>query len=312
MTAAAQAEREVQVGELGEALARLRVLDERTVRAMRESLVRHGQLVPLTAYVAVGAPGAVEVIDGFKRLRAARELGLGTLRARVLCVEPAAAKAAMRVLNEGHGLSALEEAWLVRSLHREDGLTQPTIGRLLGRHKSWVSRRLLMCEELDEVVQADVRLGLLAARTAEALARLPRGNQREAAEAVMQHGLTHAQTERLAAQVLSRPEGERTAALREAVAKTPQAAVAAQAPDHPRPQRTAAQWLLADIATLTRISARLQARLLAQPIAVADASAARLLGDALAAAAPVLAALCRTIDHTLEGRHAAMDDAHRA
>lgn len=278
-----------ELADLGESLAQLRVLDAAAIRGMRESLVRHGQLTAVSAYPPRDRPNSLELVDGFVRLRAARELGWAQLRVRVLSMDAAQAKAAMRLLNSGRGLCELEEAWLVRSLYREDGLTQPEIGRLLGRHKSWVSRRLMLAESLDEAVQVDVRLGLLAARTAEALARLPRVNQPPAAEAVIKRGLTHHQVQRLVAEVLERPEGERDAALREALTR---AAVAGPASGAGlKPERTPAQWLVADAAALTRIAARLQARLWERPLMALGEPAARLVLDALAGLGPVLTAL---------------------
>ncbi len=56
------------------------------------------------------------------------------------------------------------------------------IAARLGRHKSWVCRRLMLVEALDPAVQADVRLGLLMPRAAPAVGQLPRGNQPAAAE----------------------------------------------------------------------------------------------------------------------------------
>jgi ParB-like chromosome segregation protein Spo0J len=226
----------------------------------------------------------------------------------VLGVEAAEAKAAMHRLNCGRGLCELEEAWLVRSLYREDGLSQPEIGRLLARHKSWVSRRLMLAESLDEAVQADVRLGLLAARTAGELARLPRVNQRLAAEAVIRRGLTHHQTQRLVTRVLERPEDERAGALREAL----DGLVDASAPEQAhglKAERTPAQWLVADAAALTRIAGRLQARLWERPLAALGEPAARLVLDALAGLGPVLAALQRSLERVEGGGHAAVDDA---
>lgn len=306
-------DRVVKIADLRETHARLRLLDDGSVRGMRESLVRHGQLMALAAYRArephEGAD-ALEIVDGFKRLRAARDLGWVLLRVRILSVDVVEAKAAIGILNHGRGLSGLEEAWLVRSLYREDGLTQPQIGRLLGRHKSWVSRRLLLAEGLDEAVQADVRLGLVAARTAEAVARLPRVNQRPAAEAVVKRGLTHHQTERLVADVLARPTAEREAVLRDALARVPQIA----GPPSGRlrqPERTPAQWLIADITTLTRICARLQARLWERPIATLGEPATRLVADGLCGLGPVLAALGRRIERAIAGEHH-VDDARRA
>lgn len=215
-------ERAVALTALAETHARLRLLDAGAVRQMRESLERHGQLMAVAAYrPGRGQDGPLELVDGFKRLQAARGLGWVELRVRVLPVDTVAAKVAMGVLNHGRGLSELEEAWLVRALHREDALTQPQIGRLLGRHKSWVSRRLLLAEGLDEAVQADVRLGLVAASTATAVARLPRCNQLAAAEAVMRRGLTKHQTERLITEVLARPAAERELALCESAERFP-------------------------------------------------------------------------------------------
>lgn len=304
-------DRVIATGDLQETHAKLRVLDEGSVRGMRESLEHYGQMMALAAYQPPGSPaGQLEVVDGFKRLRAARSLGWTRLRVRVLPLDAAAAKAAMGILNHGRGLSELEEAWLVRSLYREDGLTQPQIGRILGRHKSWVSRRLLLAEGLDEVVHADVRLGLIAASTATAVARLPRCNQLVAAETVMRRGLTKHQAESLVTAVLALPAGEREAALGEAL----EGGLPLVGPASGRswqPERTPAQWLMADVATLTRICARLQARLWERPLAVLGEPGARLAADGLAALAPVLAALGRGIERAIAGDRR-VEDAHRA
>ncbi len=302
----------VDLAELRESHAGLRVLDGGAIRRMRESLGLHGQLMAVAVYRRQEDHGALEVVDGFKRLCAARELGWVLLRVRVLSVAGAEAKAAMGILNHGRGLSGLEEAWLVRSLYRDDALTQPQIGRLLGRHKSWVSRRLSLAEGLDEAVQAQVRLGLLAARTAEQVARLPRVNQRPAAEAVMRRGLTHHQAERLVAAVLARPEGERALALEEALAHAPELAGAASGRSR-HAERTPAQWLLADVAAVTRLCARLQARLWERPLSALGKPAAQLVAEGLAGLKPVLAALGRTIERTTqEDCRAPVEDARRA
>jgi ParB/RepB/Spo0J family partition protein len=304
----AREDRLVELAELGEAHACLRVLEGESVRRMRDSLSKHGQLMAVAAYPA---RGGLEVVDGFKRLRAARELGWTQLRVRVLPVEPAQAKVAMSLLNHGRGLSELEEAWLVRSLYREDSLTQPEIGRLLGRHKSWVSRRLLLAEGLDEEVQAQVRLGLLATGTAIAVARLARGNQPGAAELARERGLTKHQMERVVTEVLARPEEECSRALAEAVARL--TVTNSVSGPLPRAERTPAQWLMADIGALTRISARLQARLLERTLASLGESAAQLVLEGLKGLGPVLTTLGRTVERTLgDPTHAIVEDARGA
>ena len=102
-------------------------------------------------------------------------------QARRMLVDEQSAKAAIYTLNHvGQQPQELEEAWIVYSLVREDGLSQIEAAELLGRHKSWVNRRLAMMERLADVAQEELRLGLLSPSMARQLTRLPAGNQVEA------------------------------------------------------------------------------------------------------------------------------------
>ena len=65
----------------------------------------------------------------------------------------------------------------MQALVREDGMTQVEAGHLLGRHKSWVCRRLALLERLSAAVTEDLRLGLVGPSLARQLTRLPAGNQ---------------------------------------------------------------------------------------------------------------------------------------
>src|SRR5579863_8401337 len=107
----------VPVTSLGERLGALRLCEPGAVEQMQRSLSSHGQLTPLVVFEA-GA--GLETIDGFKRVRAARTLGWKELRAVALDLGPIEAKLAFGVLHEHGGLTELEQAWLIRSLHRED------------------------------------------------------------------------------------------------------------------------------------------------------------------------------------------------
>jgi len=138
----------------------------------------------LRAAVAEERDAREQVRTGSEALRAAREARIAALVAlRALgaswdALARAVAQHRLGALHDRHGLTELEEGWLVRALYREDKLAQPAIGRLLGRHKSWVCRRLMLVESLDDAVQADVRLGLIAPSAAAFLAQLQRCNQR--------------------------------------------------------------------------------------------------------------------------------------
>lgn len=293
---------------LGEQLGALRLCEAEALSAMRQSLERHGQLAAVVVFAGTG--DRPEIIDGFKRLRAARALGWGELRAHALAIDAIQAKVAIGALHDRRGLTELEEGWLVRSLYREDKLDQPTIGRLLGRHKSWVCRRLMLVELLDDAVQADVRLGLLAPRTATCLAQLPRDNQRAAAAVVTRTGLTCHQTGMLVTELLGCDGETARARLLEERLERP----GPRAAPHPagRP-RTPAEWMMADIATLTRVAARLQARLLGQPLAALGPGASEIAVRALSTLAPVLAALGQTLT-TVTGKehHVSVDHARGA
>ncbi|HEX4629107.1 MAG TPA: hypothetical protein VH137_09980, partial [Gemmatimonadales bacterium] len=101
------------------------------------------------------------------------------------------AKAALYTLNRVSGRpSELEEAWIVHALVREDGLPQVEVAELLGRHKSWVCRRLALIEKLAEPAQADLKVGLLSPTCARQLVRLPPGNQAAVLAVIRREALT--------------------------------------------------------------------------------------------------------------------------
>jgi hypothetical protein len=174
---------------INERLQRYRLQNARIEHKLFESLGRYGQMTPV---VICRLEGENVLIDGFKRLRAARRLqGMSCLRARLLEVDEQGAKAAIYNLNLlRQRPQELEEAWIVHSLVREDGLSQVEAARLLSRHKSWVNRRLAMLERLCDAAREELRLGLLTPSLARQLTRLPRGNQAEVMRAAREASLT--------------------------------------------------------------------------------------------------------------------------
>jgi ParB/RepB/Spo0J family partition protein len=197
---------EIAVSEIGERYGAFRIVSPRADAAMVQSIRKYGQISPV---VCVKGQGGYELIDGFKRLRACRRLNQGTLRAKTMEVSGRVCKAAIIQLNySGRSINEMEEALVLQSLHREDGLTQVEIAALLGRDKSWVSRRISLMERLSEEVQEDIRLGLISVITGRELAKLPRGNQKEAAEAIFKRRYTTREATKLIGYLLSRPRWE--------------------------------------------------------------------------------------------------------
>ena len=189
----AGSERLVAIADLDERLARYRLSQPQAEAQVAKSLQQYGQLSPIV--VSMASDRELLLIDGFKRLRSARQLkGFTHLAARLLEVDQAGAKAAMYHLNQFAGRpQQLEEAWLVHSLVREDGLSQVDAARLLGRHKSWVNRRLALLEQLASEAIEQLRLGILSVSLARQLVRLPMGNQQEALHCATQASLTAAE-----------------------------------------------------------------------------------------------------------------------
>lgn len=283
---------EVAPAEVGEALCAVRLCAPEAQLQMRQSLSKLGQLTPVQVY---RQSGKLELIDGFKRLHAARAMSWPKLRAEVQQVDAAGAKVRLWRCNEGTGLTEIEEAWLVRALYRDDKLTQPQIGQLLVRHKSWVCRRLMLVESLSDAVTADVRLGLLSASAVRELARLPRGNQDAAAHVAARRGLTSRQTARLVDALLGAAGDPERKQLLETANAT---AAVAESGDRPR-VRTPAEQLAADAFAMKRLAVRLHARLLERPLASLGAKAAAIAARELRELRAALTALCITLDERL-------------
>ncbi len=202
---------ELAISEIGQRYGAFRMVTPRADAVMVKSIQKYGQLSPV---VCVKGKGGYELIDGFKRLRACRRLSKETVRAKVIGVGGRVCKAAIIQLNQlGRSINEIEEALVLQSLHREDGLTQIEIAALLGKDKSWVSRRIALIERLSEDVQEDLRLGLISVITGRELAKLPRGNQKEAADAILKHRFSTREAAKLIGHLLCRPRWEYSALL---------------------------------------------------------------------------------------------------
>lgn len=267
---------DVPIEEMGESLSGLRL---RTgLEAMKGSLRRHGQLTAVACY---RLRGRLEVADGFKRVVAARALGWERLLVAVHEGDATAAKVLVWTSNRGTGLSEMEEAWVIRSLYRGDGLTQPQIAGLLGHDKSWVCRRLMLAEALAPEVEGWLRLGLLSATAARELHRLPRGNQAETAQEVMRQGLTSRQTARLVDEKLG--------------ARGPEAAQERKAG-----RASPGERLISDVMQMRKVGARLSARLMERSVRSLGEEAAGVLVPSLTELSQQLDALGRQIAKAVE------------
>jgi len=282
---------EVAPGELSETLSAVRLCAPEAQQQMQVSLSTLGQLTPVQAY---RVESRLETFDGIKRLRAARELSWPKLRVEVHALDSAGAKVRLLRCNANAGLSDLEEAWLVRSLYRDDKLNQGQIARLLGRvDKSWVCRRLALAEDLSDELTANVRLGLVSATACRELVRLPRGNQNAVAQVVAQRGLTTRQTARVVDALLASPE-QWPKLLEQALQPTTPAG-----PKGVAQRRTPGEQLVADAWAMKRLSARLHARLLERSLGSLGEGACVVVARELTELQGTLRSLGKTLDQRL-------------
>jgi ParB-like chromosome segregation protein Spo0J len=181
--------RELDLEDIGEHYGRYRLHLPEAERAMARSLERYGQISPMVVCLR---EGHYELIDGFKRLAAARMIsGMSRVSIRLILVDERGAKAAIYGLNRAGGRTReLEEAWIVHALVREDRLTQVEVAELLSRHKSWVCRRLALIERLGPQAKDELRVGLLCPTAARQIVRLPEGNQAEVLQVIRREALS--------------------------------------------------------------------------------------------------------------------------
>lgn len=176
----------VEIAHLDLAYAHTRIQRPRQIVTLADSLMRCGQLLPIVV-VAAPAPGFV-LIDGYQRVAAARRAGLDTLQAQIW---PGCARDALCQLLASDGarqFDVFEQAALLRELKITHRLSQNQIAAQMGRHPSWVTRRIALIEQLPPVAVEAVRAGHLsswsASRVLVPLARANAGHARALVEAI--------------------------------------------------------------------------------------------------------------------------------
>jgi len=196
---------DIPLEQIDEGYAHLRLINPKAETRLLSSIQKYGQVSPVIVFKI--SSQRYEMVDGFKRLRVLRKLNYKTLKAKPLDTGSQSLKAAMIFLNwEIRSITDLEEGMVLTSLHREDHLSQTAIAIMLGRHKSWVCRRIALVERLSDDVLDHIRLGLINPTIGRELAKLPRGNQQTLLQTVLKHRLTTRQTGNLVSWLQKEPE----------------------------------------------------------------------------------------------------------
>jgi len=179
--------------------------DEAALAELADSILQHGIIQPLT--VRRLSSGYYQIIAGERRWRAARLAGLSEVPVTVIEADDRkAAELAMIENLQREDLNPMEEAAGYRSLIDQHHMTQEEAANRVGKSRSAVTNALRLLD-LTPAVQNQVEAGLLSAGHARALVPLSPAQQVQAANAIIEGGLSVRQTEALAKRLSA---GEKT------------------------------------------------------------------------------------------------------
>ena len=141
---------------------RYEALRRRHTAHERQLLVSGAELGQQTPIIVINPDSPLVVIDGYKRVRALKRLGRDTVRSMQWSVPEPEALLLERGLRQGSE-DTLDQAWLLVELQQRFGFSVDELARRFERGKSWVSRRLSLVKVLPQVIQDQVRVGILSA-----------------------------------------------------------------------------------------------------------------------------------------------------
>lgn len=239
---------------------RLRVQQPARERRLLASLADAGQQMPI---VVVTAGSAYVVVDGHKRVRCLRRLHRDRVVAVVWEMAEPDALIFRQLLHTDAADSALEQGWLLRTLHEEHGLSLDALAQRFDRSVSWVSRRLSLVRTLPDAVQQHVHAGRLVAHAAMKyfvpLARAKEADCLRLVEAITPHRLTTRQIGRLYQVYVTGPDTTRELVLTDPLLvlrvtdDTPRVSV--------RPDASGPEALITDLHILGAVARRAARRL---------------------------------------------------
>ena len=191
--------------------------DEAALHDLADSIREHGILQPLT--VRKLSSGYYQIIAGERRWRAARIAGLQQVPAIVIEADDRKMTELALIENlQREDLNPIEEAEGYKSLMENYQMTQEEAAARVGKSRSAVanSLRLLgLCADVRKLLES----GKLSGGHARALLPLKADAQKQAAAAVIEHGLSVRQTEALAKK-LSGKKKEKTATAQELLSES--------------------------------------------------------------------------------------------
>lgn len=156
---------ELELGQLDRKYASLRIEERGRRSRLAASLAQHGQQTPVLV-VPTDSTDRWVLVDGYLRVSALEDLCRDVVNAVAVAMDEAEALVMGHRLDNARRRSALEDGWLLQELSSVHGRDLGSLSVLLGRSRSWVSRRLSLVHVLPRSVQQAVRGGRLSPHVA--------------------------------------------------------------------------------------------------------------------------------------------------
>jgi len=137
--------REIEISSLDLRYERLRMKNRTQEGRLLSSIAERGIEEPVEG---VDVQGARVLLNGFKRCRCARKLGIATIPYTSLGDDEAAAIVVLLRVSNDKGLSILEQAGFIDELRTLHQLSVAEIAEWLSRSKGWVSMRVGLIGEM--------------------------------------------------------------------------------------------------------------------------------------------------------------------
>lgn len=147
---------DVEIADLDPRYESYRLKSPAFERKLLASIMEHGIEEPVEG---VTVQGRMVVLNGFKRLRCARKLGIGHVPYKSLGEDEAMGILAVLRMSSQRSLSIVEQARFIDELHVRHEMSVAEIAETLSRSKSWVTMRLGLIEEMSETVREKVFSG---------------------------------------------------------------------------------------------------------------------------------------------------------
>ena len=176
--------------------------DEEAIAALAATVQEQGIMQPVL--VRPIANGALQIISGERRWRAAKHAGLAVIP--IIEREATDQEAVVLALVENlqrEELSAYDAAVAMRRLHDDFGMPQGQIATLVGKARSTVSNTIRLLE-LHKSVQALLRDRKIEEAAARTLINVPASAQRKLANRIVERSYSVRQTEALVKRYLNK------------------------------------------------------------------------------------------------------------